>query len=1228
MSKFELQSEFTPGGDQPEAIKGLLNGLDTGLHLQTLLGATGTGKSVPADTPVLVKEDGKTMLIQIGDFIDEEMKKNHPQEISNETQVLDTNDTHAIEAFSFDPKTGNTSWKKVRQLTKHRAPKKMYRFVSSCGRRVETTGDHSLYVCRNGKVVLIPGSEVKLKDYIPVPRSIATVEKPLEAVSVLDYFDYVQIFVSVPSLPDLYTTNRHYVHSIISPDKAYRVVTEQERIKYDVYNTLLEKLPSIQEGATFGLRQYGVPIPKEVPITPTLLRFLGYYIGEGHATDGYFILSSADAEVVTDCIAAVESLGLTVTKRRLSVYDYQISSKFWTTVLKGWCGSHAANKHLPPFWCDLSKEQLAALLSAYFAADGTVEKTGVSMTTKSEQLASEIMYALLRFGIVARMRSRLVKVPNKETRSRVWVVSVTGGEQVAAFAKEINFSLKRKQERLELILHKKIDTNVDIIPISKGTVTELRTALRLNKQQFSEKIGVSRALIQLLERGKRFPSKQTLQKIVTAFEGEEENIAQRIIAQYRALLGLFWSPIKSIEEINGTGHVYDFSVEDNETFLAGYGGLFVHNTFTMANIIAAKQKPTLVIAHNKTLAAQLASEFKEFFPNNAVHYFVSYYDYYQPEAYLPVTDTFIEKDAQINKEIDRLRHASTQSLLTRDDVIIVASVSCIYGLGSPVEYEKVNFKIEKGAVLSRTNAMERLISIHFSRTTADLSPGTFRALGNKIDVMPISETVMYQIEFSATGVTSILKIDPVSSKVLGEVEYVYIFPAKHFITNESERERAIRDIKHELDEQLKYFESEGKLLEAERIKRRTNYDLAMIREIGYCSGIENYSRHMSGKAAGEPPETLLSYFPHRKNAKGELVPEFLLFIDESHVTLPQLQAMYAGDASRKQTLVEFGFRLPSAKDNRPLKFEEFKERIGQTIFVSATPGKYEHEHSEQTVEQIIRPTGLVDPQIDVRPILEQVRDGQPYPGQVHDFIAEVASEIKNGGRVLATTLTKRMAEDLSTYLKDKKIKAEYLHSDIKTIERIQIITKFRKGEFDVLVGVNLLREGLDMPEVSLIGILDADKEGFLRSEVSLIQTIGRAARNANGRVILYADTMTGSMERAIGETSRRREKQLAYNAAHGITPKTIQKKIKDITEGMESDHAKAVNAELALDLELFAQIEKDQKGRKTRGKNPIEKLIKLKEDEMKEAVKVLDFETAAILRDEISVLREKTYINP
>jgi len=651
-------------------------------------------------------------------------------------------------------------------------------------------------------------------------------------------------------------------------------------------------------------------------------------------------------------------------------------------------------------------------------------------------------------------------------------------------------------------------------------------------------------------------------------------------------------------------------------------------TFTIANVIEEYNKPTLVIAHNKTLAAQLAQEFREFFPDAAVHYFVSYYDYYQPEAYMPITDTYIEKDAQINKEIDRLRHASTQSLLTRKDVIIVASVSCIYGLGSPEEYEKVNLKLESGMKLDRISLMKKLIEIHFERTNADISSGQFRSIGSKVEVMPVSETFIYQIEFAGGVVSRIAKVDPVSSHIISEEKNIFLFPTKHFITDKIRSEKAIKDIKAELKDQLKKFEKEGKLLEAERIKRRTTYDLAMIREVGYCNGIENYSRHLSGKKEGEPPETLLSYFPKSG---------FLTIIDESHVTLSQLGGMYPADASRKNTLVEFGFRLPSAKDNRPLKINEFEERINEVIYVSATPSDKEKEMSAQIVEQIIRPTGLIDPEIIVRPVSASTKEN--YSGQIQDLIIEAEKTIKKGFRVLATTLTKRMAEDLSIYLKDKGIKAEYLHSEIKTIERIQILTSFRKGDIDVLVGVNLLREGLDLPEVALIGILDADKEGFLRSETSLIQTIGRAARNSEGRVILYADIMTGSLDRAMKETERRRTIQLAYNKKHGITPTTIIKKIKDITEELENKHEKAVNAELNLDIELFKKVftkDKSNKGKgekesiknlmlsdEDRNKQVYEKIIKIKEKEMNKAVKELDFETAAILRDEIMVLKDK-----
>ena len=656
-------------------------------------------------------------------------------------------------------------------------------------------------------------------------------------------------------------------------------------------------------------------------------------------------------------------------------------------------------------------------------------------------------------------------------------------------------------------------------------------------------------------------------------------------------------------------------------------------TFTMANVIAQYNKPTLVIAHNKTLAAQLAQEYREFFPDAAVHYFVSDYDYYQPDAYMPASDTYIEKDASINEEIDRLRHASTQALLTRRDVIIVASVSCIYGLGSPEDYKEQNLQISVGDSIPKIELMRKLIGNHFERTNADMGSAQFRAVGNRVDVVPVSETFMYQIFFEGNTISKIVATDPVSSKIIEEVQNIFLFPAKHFMTNETQKNSAIKSIKAELTLQLKKFEKEGKLLEAERIKRRTTYDLAMMKEIGYCNGIENYSRHLSGKKPGEAPETLLSYFP--RNADGS--PDFLTVIDESHVTVPQIGGMFAGDQSRKKTLIEFGFRLPSAADNRPLTYPEFDARVGQVIYTTATPSEYEKKESQKIVEQIIRPTGLIDPEIIIRPILEKGKGENSYGGQIQDFITEAEATIKRGFRVIATTLTKKMAEDLSVYLKERKIKSEYLHSDIKTIERIQILTQFRKGEFDVIVGVNLLREGLDLPEVALIGILDADKEGFLRSETSLIQTIGRAARNSEGKVILYADKMTKSMEYAIGETNRRRGIQMAYNKKHGITPKTILKTIKDITQQMESKHEKSVNSELDLDIELFKKTMKGgmkngKDGKKgtlmelsdeERNKAVYEKIIKIKEKEMSKAVKELDFETAAILRDEIGVLRER-----
>jgi excinuclease ABC subunit B len=636
--------------------------------------------------------------------------------------------------------------------------------------------------------------------------------------------------------------------------------------------------------------------------------------------------------------------------------------------------------------------------------------------------------------------------------------------------------------------------------------------------------------------------------------------------------------------------------ERNQTLMGVTGS---GKTFTVANVIEAVQKPTLVIAHNKTLAAQLAQEYREFFPDAAVHYFVSYYDYYQPEAYIPHSDTYIEKEAQINAEIDRLRHASTQALLTRSDVIIVASVSCIYALGSPEEYKKVHVELKPGVKKTRSELVRELIGVYFERTTADLEPGKFRALGNSVEIMPTGEKVIYRVEFKGDEVERVRVIDATTRTEKEPSTSLFLFPAKHYVTPEDERQRAMEDIKLELKEQLAKLEKGGKLLEAERLKRRTNHDLALIREIGYCNGIENYSRHFDGRKPGQAPYSLLEYFPHKKDGS----PDFLTVIDESHVTVPQIGGMYEGDRSRKQNLIEYGFRLPSAIDNRPLKFEEFEERIGQTIYTSATPGPYEKKVSgKHIVEQIVRPTGLLDPIIEVRP----VTGINGKKGQVQDVLDEIADVVSKGNRVLVTTLTKKMAEDLSEYLKERKIKAAYLHSDIETLERITILTDLRKGLYDVLVGVNLLREGLDLPEVELVAILDADKEGFLRSETSLVQTIGRAARNVDGRVILYADEETASLKKAISETNRRRIVQEEYNTKHGITPTTIKKAIKDITEELRSDHQKAV-------IEMATIEHAEYK------KNP-KKFVAERKKQMAEAVKNLDFETAALIRDELYAL--------
>ena len=628
-------------------------------------------------------------------------------------------------------------------------------------------------------------------------------------------------------------------------------------------------------------------------------------------------------------------------------------------------------------------------------------------------------------------------------------------------------------------------------------------------------------------------------------------------------------------------------IEEGQEFQTLLGVTGSGKTYTMANIIEKVQKPTIVLAHNKTLAAQLCSEFKEFFPNNIVEYFVSYYDYYQPEAYVASTDTFIEKDASINDEIDKLRHAATSALLERRDVIIVASVSCIYGLGNPEEYKKLTISLRPGMEKDRDEIIRKLIDIQYERNDIDFSRGTFRVRGDSLDIVPSSSSNNgIRIEFFGDEIDRIREFDVLTGKIIGDRKHVSITPASHFAASQETIDKAINVIEYELEERLKELTSQDKLVEAQRLRQRTNYDIEMIKEMGYCSGIENYSRILDGRAPGTPPQTLLDYFPD----------DYLMFIDESHVTLPQVRAMYAGDKSRKDNLVEYGFRLPSAYDNRPLQFKEFEDKINQVVFVSATPGQYEVDHSTNIAEQIIRPTGLIDPEIEIRPV----------KGQIDDLYESILETTKRGFRTLITTLTKKMAEDLTKYLTDLGVKTTYMHSDIDTIERMEIIRDLRLGKYDVLVGINLLREGLDIPEVALVAILDADKEGFLRSETSMIQTIGRAARNAESKVVMYADTITGSMDRAIKETERRRKIQMDYNKEHGIVPKTIKKDVRDVIG----------NIMVAEEAEAY---EVDSTGLSEKEKA---KLIKEYTAEMKDAAKNLQFERAAELRDMIKKLEE------
>jgi excinuclease ABC B subunit len=1212
MARFQLVSEFQPTGDQPEAIAALVEGLRRGYQHQTLLGATGTGKSLDGDEPILVwQKEGRgwiPQLLPIGKLVDEWMES-HPASVRiGDTWIVSFSpEDSPYQVLSLNPSTGQTERKPVTSLIRHRAPNVMYRVRTACGREALVTGDHNFWILRDGQMLLLPTAEIREGDWIPLPPRLPAPSTEITSLNLLSVLaeenlyvaaqDQVREMVAAGGYRELVALLRPYYEA--PWDKLYAVLHNQRgsRIPVGVFKELLERSPRLRlywrpEEARIVGKLDRCSLPTTIPISGDLLRLIGYYLAEGNSQSqsGYFVWSNLSPEIQQGFENALTSLGIPFTRRNAK--DYQVSSAPLALLLRHLAGSRASDKHLPPFWPQLSDAQLGLLLRAYFDGDGYVERSSaICCTTASQHLAYDVAWALLRFGIWARIR-RVWKRATNSSHSGAWYwqITISGQENLQKFRQFIGFGVKAKSLALEQQLSKGRHSNVDVVPGCADRLRYLREELGLSKKQMARLVGISRSAIYLFETGRRNPLRPTLERILNALREvarshNSPNLWWEEWAFLERLGALRWTVVESVEPVPyDKPFVYDVSVVDNETFLAGQGGMFLHNTYVMAKVIEAVQRPTLVISHNKTLAAQLYAEFRQFFPHNAVEYFVSYYDYYQPEAYLPQYDLYIEKDADINEEIDRLRLAAMSAVFSRRDVIIVASVSCIYAIGDPQEWGRVTLRLARGERHRRETVLRHLVSIYYERNDMELARGRFRVRGDTLEVMPAHSETAYRIGFWGDEIERIAEIHPLTGEVLKDLDEVHIFPAKVFITPDEKREKALADIEAELEERLKELRAQGKLLEAQRLEQRTRYDIEMIREVGYCAGIENYSRHLQQRPPGSPPWTLMDYFP----------ADYLLIVDESHMTIPQIRGMYNGDRSRKETLVEYGFRLPSALDNRPLTFEEFEARVNQVIYTSATPGPYELQKSQQVVQQIIRPTGIVDPEIIVR----------PAKGQVDDLIGRIRERVERGERVLVTTLTKRMAEDLSDYLRELGIKVHYLHSEVQTIERVEILRDLRMGVYDVVVGINLLREGLDLPEVSLVAILDADKEGFLRSETALIQTIGRAARHVHGTAVLYADRITDSMKRAIEETERRRAIQMKYNQEHGITPATIVKEIRDLTDRVRSQTARQPDLPVTM-----------------MPRDDLARMIRELEKQMKKAAEDLEFEKAAMLRDRIFELR-------
>ena len=1145
MTQFSLKTKFEPSGDQPTAIAKLVEGFQSGKRRQTLLGVTGSGKSLSYDMPITVSMDGRVLRVPIGEFVEKQLTK--------PTIVGDTSyqSISGSKICSLNPQTSEVSYNNIIQVSKH-ACAEIYEVKLDDGSHIDVTNDHNFYIFKAGNWVLttterlLVGDIVSVSDVCPEPEhEVSWIQLAQEKtkVDVKNVITSRNISSSTFSQCLSKKSMQGKYLQIMSGGKSRGLGLDKAKqllIQTNASHTDFTQVSCVTKGRT-GL-------PAFLKLTEDICYFFGLYVAEGCCFGGSVMISNQERQDLVKEIASTLSVGYYVRNKN----DIALNS---TTLVQTMSlfGKNSYTKRIPSLMYNVSKSHLKAFLQGIFDGDGWVEENSICLSSVSKELVFGLKTVLLRFGIRSRVR----------TKKHNYIISMCG-IYAKLYLDEVGFQLSRKQNRF--VYDKKQNTNVDLIYGVAGILKNFRLSIGLHQKDIAKSLNCTRSYISLIESGNRNPSKTLFKKYISLFPELHKYI-------YLADLNLrrIISITKKTPEIP---FVYDIAVEHNETFAGGFGDIFVHNTFAMAHLIQNLNKPTLILSHNKTLTAQLYAEMKDFFPDNAVEYFVSYFDYYQPESYIAASDTYIEKDSSVNSQLDQMRLRATMSLATRSDVIIVASISCIYGLGDPEDFSALSVEMTVGNTISRSQLISKLVEIQYERNDADIKPGTFRVRGDVIDIIPGYAKNIIRVELFGDEIEAIKEVHVLNQDVLANFNSYILFPARHFVTPQYKIEKATKRIREELALRLPELDD----LCAHRLRQRTKYDLEMIEELGYCNGIENYSRHFDGRKQGEPPYTLIDFFPD----------DYLLIVDESHVTIPQTHGMYKGDRSRKASLIEYGFRLPSAFDNRPLTFEEFDAKISNVLYVSATPAEYELKVSEQVAEMVVRPTGLVDPPIEVR----------SKEGQMDDLVREIRATTKNGFRTFVTTLTKKMAENLSEYLAKNGINVRYLHSEIDTLQRSELLRQLRLGKFDVLVGINLLREGLDVPEVALVAILDADKEGFLRNDKSLIQTCGRAARNAQGRVLFYADTQTQSMQRTISEINRRREKQIAYNAEHGIIPQTI---IKPISE-------KAVSK--ITDTKHIPKAEVEGM------------ILQLKED-MALASEQLDFERAIEIRDEIVQLEKR-----